>query len=56
MLSTLTTATTSIGGVELVDQIPPLSPKIEILKLIIQLAIGIVGMFKILKSKKDVTK
>jgi len=53
MLNTVATATAGIGGVEMVDQIPPISPKIEVIKLIIQLAIGIVALLR-LKKQKDV--
>lgn len=47
----LITASGSIGAVEMVDQIPAISPKVEIIKLIIQLAIGIVALLKLRKPK-----
>ena len=51
MVNTITTATASIGAVELVDQIPAGSPKIEILKLVIQLGIAIFAFLKFKKQK-----
>lgn len=53
MVNTVLTTSAGIGAVEFVEQIPPISPKIEIVKLIIQLAIGIVGIFKLIKQKKQ---
>lgn len=54
MLNTITTASAGIGGVEFVEQIPPVTPKVEIIKLIIQLAIGIVALLNLRKSRKNV--
>jgi hypothetical protein len=49
------TTTASIGGVEVADQIPTFgSPKMEIVKLVIQAIIGIVGLIKLLKAKKTI--
>jgi hypothetical protein len=49
----LVTASSSIGAVELVDQIPPVTPTIEIVKLIIQLAIGVIALFRLRKPKQN---
>lgn len=53
MINTVITASSSIGAVELVEQIPPISPKVEIIKLIIQLAIGVVALFRLRKTKQQ---
>ncbi|MBA0883801.1 hypothetical protein [Flavobacterium undicola] len=53
MVNTVLTASSGIGAVELVEQIPPVSPKIEVIKLIIQLAIGVVALLRLRKPKQQ---
>ena len=52
MLNTALNASASIGGIELIDSIPSTTPKFEIVKLILQLVVGLIGVIKILKQPK----
>lgn len=51
MTDTIIKATAGITAVEAVNQVPPINNTIEILKLAIQLIIGIVSIFHIRKNK-----
>jgi hypothetical protein len=53
MVSTIIKAVSGISAVQAVDYIPPVNSKIEILKLIIQLVIGIVSVLQIKKNNKN---
>jgi hypothetical protein len=53
MVNTVLTASAGIGAVEFVEQIPPISPKVEIVKLLIQLAIGVVALLRLRKPKQQ---
>jgi hypothetical protein len=46
-------AVSGIGAVQAVDFIPPVNSKIEILKLLIQLVIGIVSVLQIKKNRNN---
>lgn len=52
LLLTLFTGSASAGAVEAVDQIPTPDQLTEIGKLLIQLAIGIITLWKFLKEMK----
>lgn len=55
MISTLVTTTASIGGIELVEQIPNTgNAKIDLIKLILQAVIMVGAVIKIFKKPKEV--
>jgi len=53
MVNTALTAGSAIGGIEMIDQIPSISPKVDLIKLAIQLAIGIVAYLRMRKPKTN---
>lgn len=54
-MSVALTTVSSIGGIELIEQIPNTgSPKIDLIKLILQAVITVAGLIKIFKKPKEV--
>ncbi|PWA08970.1 hypothetical protein [Flavobacterium laiguense] len=46
--------TAGIGVIEGVQHVPPITPTIEIVKIAIQLVVGIITVFKMFKKPKEV--